>query len=189
MKLKKILALALSGILAVSMLAGCGGAAGSVTNDNVKPATSAVIGSVNSKLDKLDKLNVKFASDSDFASQLAIVANSATLSDVSNLSGGAYLTGNAQAALTYVTGAKWMQSAPDAAGTYVCGIWFDGGMSGDAVATAVANNLNLAASITDGFNVTKSALESYKVTVGTGASEKTVWLVGILVTLETKSTT
>lgn len=186
MKLKKILALALSGILAVSMLAGCGGAAGSVTNDNVKPATSAVIGSVNSKL---GKLNVKFASDSDFASQLAIVANSATLSDVSNLSGGAYLTGNAQAALTYVTGAKWMQSAPDAAGTYVCGIWFDGGMSGDAVATAVANNLNLAAAITEDFNVTKSALESYKVTVGTGASEKTVWLVGILVTLETKSTT
>lgn len=186
MKLKKILALALSGILAVSMLAGCGGAAGSVTKDNVTPATSKVIGSVNKKL---DELQVKFASDSDFASQLAIVANSATLNDVSSLSGGAYLTGGAQTALTYITGAKWMQSAPDAEGTYVCGIWFDGGMSADAVATAVATNLNLAAAITENFNVTKSALESYKVTVGTGASEKTVWLVGILVTLETKSTT
>lgn len=186
MKLKKILALALSGILAVSMLAGCGGAADSITKDNVTPATGAVIGSVNGKL---DELQVKFASDSEFASQLAVVANSATLNDVSSLSGAAYVDGNARTALTFVTGATWMQEAPKQAGTYVCGIWFDGGMGADAVAAAVAQNLNMAAAITEEYNVTKSALESYKVTVGTGATEKTVWLVGILVTLEAKSST
>lgn len=185
MKLKKILALALSGILAVSMLAGCG-TANTGLNDNVTPATSMVVGSVNSKL---KDLKVKFAADSDFASKLAVVANNATLNDVGSLSDSAYLTGSAQSTLTYVTGATWMQSAPSQAGTYVCGIWFDGGKSADAVATAVAQNLDLAKDITTSFNVTKAALESYKVTVGTGSSAKTVWLVGILVTLENKSTT
>ena len=179
-KCKKILALVLAGVLAIGMLAGCGSAASSGTNDNITPDKGVVTTTVNKSL---KNLKVDFKSDSTFASQLAIVANSATQEDVKGLNGAAYLTGSAQGALAYVTKATWMNSAPSQAGTYVCGIWFDGGKSAEEVGVTVASYLDLASGITKDFKVTKASIETYKVTMGTGGSEKSVWLVGVLVTL------
>lgn len=184
MKLKKILALALSGILAVSMLAGCGSTV--ITNKNVTRDSGRVVASVN---DSLKQLDVTFKSDSDFASKLATVANNATLDDVKSLATADYLTGSAQSTLTYITKAKWMQSAPTEKGTYVCGIWFDGSKSAYEVGSIAASYLDQAAAITETFNVTEASVEAYKVTLGTGDAEKDVWLVGILVTLAEKSST
>lgn len=185
MKLKKILALALSGILAVSMLAGCGGSA-IETNTNVTRDSGMVTTAVNKDL---KDLKVTFKSDSDFASKLVVVANNVTADDLKGLPQATYLSGSAQGTLTYLTKATWMQSAPSTAGTYVCGIWFDGGMSADEVGAVVASYLDGAKDITTKFDVTKASIETYKVTLGTGSSEKSVWLVGVLVTLENKSST
>ena len=84
-KCKKILALVLAGVLAIGMLAGCGSAASSGTNDNITPDKGVVTTTVNKSL---KNLKVDFKSDSTFASQLAIVANSATQEDVKGLNGG-----------------------------------------------------------------------------------------------------
>ena len=71
MKLKKIASLMLAGIMAVSMLAGCKGAASSNTADpEVKPVDNSLSAYVNEKLDDELKNIVTFSSDSKLESAL-----------------------------------------------------------------------------------------------------------------------
>ena len=182
MKLKKMLALALSGVLAASMLAGCFGGSGS--SDGLKRDGGMVRSSVN---DSLTALDVEFTGDNDFASDLATVANSATLADVEYVETmPLYLEGDARSTLTYTTKATWMDTAPTQKGTYVSALWFNGDWSAYQVGSTLAYYLDMAASITDTFDITDAGLEAYKVTIGTGENAKEVWLAGIIVTLADK---
>ena len=181
MKLKKILALALSGILAAGMLAGCMG--GGSSSDGVKKDGGMVRSSVN---DSLAALDVEFEANRDFAADLATVAHSATTKDIpASLPG--FMTGDARSTLLYTTKAGWMEGAPTEEGTYVSAMWFDGKQSAYQVGVTMAYYLDMAASITDSFDVTDAGLEAYKVTVGKGEDAKEVWLAGIIVTLADKA--
>ena len=179
MKLKKILALALSGIMAVSMLAGCFG--GGTSSDTVKRDGGRVRAAVN---DSLAALDVEFEADRAFAADLGTVANSATPADIAGMP--TFLTGDARSTLLYVTKASWMQQAPDKAGTYVCALWFDGDHSAYDVGKTMALYLDMASAITDTFDVTDASLEALEVTIGTGENAEEVWLVGVIVTLADK---
>ena len=80
MKLKKIASLALAGVMAVSMLAGCSGNGntngGNTSDDNtvVTPATTPVIDAVNNGQDATNDVKVTFTADSklDAALQKAV---------------------------------------------------------------------------------------------------------------------
>ena len=181
MKLKKILALALSSVLAVSMLAGCFGGGGS--SDGLKKDGGMVRSSLN---DSLKALDVEFEADRGFAADLATVANSATPTDIPGTLP-QYITGDARSTLTYTTKATWMESAPSEKGTYVSAFWFDGNWSAYQVGNTMATYLDMAADITKSFDVTDAKMEAYKVTIGTGEQAKEVWLAGIIVTLADKA--
>ena len=178
MKLKKILALALSGMLAVSMLAGC---FGGTSSDTVKRDGGRVRAAVN---DSLAALDVEFEADRAFAADLGTVANNMTLADIKDTTG--YLTGNAQSTLVYMTKATWMAGEPTAAGTYVSAMWFDGDMTAYEVGQAVATGLDQATAVTEKLDITDAKLEAFEVTVGTGEDAKEIWLVGFLMTLADK---
>lgn len=78
MKLNKMLALALSGVMAVSMLAGCSGApSNGEEGTEVQPTTSNAVSVMNDAQDV-----VKFAADSDFETALAAAAKDAKYTDV-----------------------------------------------------------------------------------------------------------
>lgn len=180
MKLKKILALALSGVLAASMLAGCFGGGSS---DGLKKDGGMVRSSVN---DSLTALKVEFDPDSSFAADLATVASSATPADIAGTLP-QYVTGDARSTLTYTTKATWMESAPTEKGTYVSAFWFDGDWTAYQVGSTMAKYLDMAASITESFDVSDAGVEAYKVTIGTGEQAKEVWLAGVIVTLADKA--
>ena len=79
MKLKKIASLALAGVMAVSMLAGCsnGSNGGNANNDDggnggtVVPATSAVVNAVNNGQSAANDVKVEFTANSELDATLA----------------------------------------------------------------------------------------------------------------------
>ena len=77
MKLKKIASLALAGVMAVSMLAGCGtNNGGSSDNGNtvVEPATTTILDALNNGQDAKNEVKVTFTSDSNLDAALAAAA-------------------------------------------------------------------------------------------------------------------
>ena len=79
MKLNKILALALSGVMAVSMLAGCSTDGKDEGNTEVVPTTSNAVSVMNDAQDYIE-----FKADADFDAALAAAAKKATQSEVAN---------------------------------------------------------------------------------------------------------
>ena len=66
MKLKKIASLAMAGVMAVSMLAGCSGT--NVDDDNdvvVTPSASSIVTAVNNGQSAANAVKVEFTSDSE----------------------------------------------------------------------------------------------------------------------------
>ena len=63
MKLKKIAALALAGVLAVSMLAGCGDNSSNGNNVVVTPGTSSIVAAFNDGQDADNDVKIAFSSD------------------------------------------------------------------------------------------------------------------------------
>ena len=63
MKLKKIAALALAGVLAVSMLAGCGDNSSNGNNVVVTPGTSSIVAAFNDGQDADNDVKITFSSD------------------------------------------------------------------------------------------------------------------------------
>ena len=76
MKLKKIASLALAGIMAVSMLAGCNGAASSGDDNGTTttPVDNSFAASVNAEMNDKQKAIVTFESSADLASAVNAVA-------------------------------------------------------------------------------------------------------------------
>ena len=75
MKLKKIASLALAGVMAVSMLAGCSGNGSDGDNNNggntvVEPGTSSIVTAFNDGQDKDNKVKVTFSSDASLDAAL-----------------------------------------------------------------------------------------------------------------------
>ena len=72
MKLKKIASLALAGVMAVSMLAGCAGKTGTTDNDTVvdTSASSSVVAAFNDAQDEDADVKVTFSSDSTLEADL-----------------------------------------------------------------------------------------------------------------------
>ncbi len=75
MKLKKIASLALAGVMAVSMLAGCSGNGSNGENNNggntvVEPGTSSIVTAFNDGQDKDNKVKVTFSSDASLDAAL-----------------------------------------------------------------------------------------------------------------------
>ena len=75
MKLKKIASLALAGVMAVSMLAGCSGNDSNGDNNNggntvVEPSTSSIVTAFNDGQDKDNKVKVTFSSDASLDAAL-----------------------------------------------------------------------------------------------------------------------
>ncbi len=77
MKLKKIASLALAGIMAVSMLAGCNGAASSGDDNGTTttPVDNSFAASVNAEMNDKQKAIVTFESSADLASAVNAVAD------------------------------------------------------------------------------------------------------------------
>lgn len=93
MKLKKITSLALAGVMAVSMLAGCSNNGGSNNDDNnddvvVTPSTTAVVNAVNNGQSILNDVKITFTANADLetAMQKAIdvYGSDATATNVEN---------------------------------------------------------------------------------------------------------
>ena len=75
MKLKKIASLALAGIMAVSMLAGCNGSNSSNNGDVVVPSTSSTVAAVNNGQSKLNDVKIDFTSGSELTNFLSQLLN------------------------------------------------------------------------------------------------------------------
>ena len=88
MKLNKVLALALSGVMAVSMLAGCSGNSGNGGQEGEGEQTPAtgIVAAVNNGQDADNKVKINFAAnttlDSQLARALAASGEDATVTDV-----------------------------------------------------------------------------------------------------------
>lgn len=77
MKLKKIVSLALAGVLAVSMLAGCSGKGTGNGGDGevVIPSDSSIVSAVNNGQSANNKVKINFTSDADLDAALAKAVN------------------------------------------------------------------------------------------------------------------
>ena len=76
MKLKKIASLAMAGVMAVSMLAGCSGT--NVDDDNdvvVTPSASSIVTAVNNGQSAANAVKVEFTSDSELDAALKVTAD------------------------------------------------------------------------------------------------------------------
>ena len=94
MKLKKIASLAMAGVMAVSMLAGCNGNSnngnnGGNNNGPIEPVTSTVVDAVNNGQDPTNDVKVNFTVNSDLDAALAkaieVYGTDATNIEVGNL--------------------------------------------------------------------------------------------------------
>ena len=207
MKLKRILSLALSGVLAVSMLTACGGFGGGSGN-RVQDASSAFRTVLNSRLDyDLDQATVNFdGRSSDLAKATRAVADVVKVSDVqgalNKTTGAVVQTGDSlyPFATRYIEFDHWTTdfSSYTPTGdfnrdmTFGTVILYDGAMSVDGVGRAVADEVakwDLAAIDSKSFTYKGHAV-AYKVTIpgetsGEGEDAKTepdttVWVVGLM---------
>ena len=191
MKLKKILSLALSGILAVSMLAGCGG--GNIFSGNrASRQTTSVLSAMNAELVDLTETTVTYKGNGDLRKAVSNVADTITVVEAAKAND----TG-AIADPSVITMAKrYVNITNDASfathtnpsdgavwGTIVL---FDGDLSASDVGEAMAENVNKwdLKKLTGDYEF-EGAVEAYKVTIPAADSESddvTVWLVGVTLT-------
>lgn len=208
MKLKRILSLALSGVLAVSMLTACGGFGGGAGGVSVSDRSPAVRVALNDRLDDIGQATVNFDGNRSLASATRTVARGLTKGDASkaldNTTGAVVAEQEtiAQIMVRYIDYDVWStlggpHSPKKGAGdkTFVTLILFDGKLSADGVGRAVADKVktwNLEAVNTDKdstFTLEPHA-EAYLVTIpgetsGEGEDAKTepdttVWVVGLM---------
>lgn len=190
MKLKKILSLALSGILAVSMLAACGG--GSIFSGNrASRQTTSVLSAMNAKLADLNEPTVTYKGDSDLRKAVSNVADTITVVEAAKANN----TGAIADASVITMAKRYVNITNDASfathtnpsdgavwGTIVL---FDGDLSAREVGEAMAENVNKwGLKSQTGFEF-EGAVEAYKVTIPAADSESddvTVWLVGVTLT-------
>ena len=201
MKLKRILSLALSGVLAVSMLTACGiGGGAGLSGNNIVPDTTAVRKAMNTELDTLAQDTVDYKTDRDLTNATAAVARTLTEAEAKAANDdGAIVTGTASNMMSrYVEYDQWTSSFgtyhPDTAAdiTYVTALVFDGEMTAQEVGKAMAANvakwdLKDADATKNSFD---GSIAAYKVTIEAAdkeAEDISVWFVGLMLEQTKKS--
>ena len=199
MKLKRILSLALSGVLAVSMLTACGGS-GILSGNRSIRETTAVVSAMNTELATLEEttVTVTYKSDSDLRKAVSNVADTVTVVEAAQADKDGALAPDSilNMAKRYVeitNNASFSKHTnPSDGAIWGTVVLFDGDMSAVEVGKAMAANANewelkaLADEYTFDGNV-----EAYKVTIPAADSESddvAVWVVGITLAETAKST-
>lgn len=198
MKLKRILSLALSGVLAVSMLTACGTGGGSGifgAGDQSSPFASTL----NSKLDDATAEVIRYRSnDSELKNAIRTIANAVTEDMANSATGENFpekLTTTVETMTTYGTLniSKW--GVAEESGTYVKVYVFNANNDDyntlDEVATEVKDSLATIdlpdATGNKTYNNTyKGNVAAYKVTIPTassasGAKDAEAWVIGVAI--------
>ncbi len=191
MKLKRILSLALSGVLAISMLAGCGG--GSISKF-LSNRTSTVVNALNDS--SVQEMLTYKSSDKKLDTAVAQVAETLTASQATDGFADSGVAATVQQLTSYTD--MWLADgwkAKPTTGTYVKVFTYkvDDANSSYAnaaeVAKDIANKLaimdlkNKDATEGEGFtNSYAGNVAAYEKTIGEGDSAVTVWVVGVAVT-------
>ena len=194
MKLKRILSLALSGVLAVSMLTACG-MGGSVSGNRISTETNAVRRAMNTELDTLAQDTVDYKSNNDLSNATAAVARTLTEAEAKQANTDGAVVGSsstaAQMMKRYVEYTDWTGSFgtynPTTAEerTFVTALLFDGEMSAEEVGKAMAANVakwKLKDADTEA-NTFDGSVAAYKVTIeatDANTEDTSVWFVGLM---------
>ena len=207
MKLKRILALALSGVMAVGVLTACNFGGGSSGGNKVSDSTNAVRSALNSQLDTLGQDTVDFTGNGGLASATRTVARGVTENDFTglNFSGttnGAVVPENSALAdfmSRYINYDHWTGGFTSYTPTgnftgdktFVTLMLFDGAMSATGVGQAVANNVavwNLKVVSSKDYTF-EGHVAAYQVTIpattagsssSSSGSDTSVWVVGLM---------
>ena len=196
MKLKRILSLALSGVLAVSMLTACGGS-DFFTGNRSSRETSRVISAMNTELTTLQDEVVDYESDSDLRKAVENVADTLTVVEAARATNDGAIAGPSITTMMK----RYVDITNDAAFTthlnpsdgavWGTAVLFDGDMSASEVGKAMAANVhkwNLEA-LKDSFTFDGN-VEAYRVTIPAADSESNdvaVWIVGVTLEETAKS--
>lgn len=195
MKLKRILSLALSGVLAISMLAGCGIGTVTVSGNKLSAETTAVRKAMNMELDTLAQDTVDYKSNSELANATAAVAQTVTVDEVKQASKTGKILGDSVKNMMsrYMKFDTWTSSfTAYTPGTenggdkvFATALLFDGSMTAQEVGKAMA--ANVAAWKLDKISAKSytydGSVAAYKVTIKAADSESkdiTVWVVGLM---------
>ena len=199
MKLKKILSLALSGILAVSMLAACGGGNGVSGLFDTNDQSGSFASTLNSKLSDDTKEAITFNNkDSKLKSVVRDVAKTVTEDQANNATGPATseITTTVQTLTGYgalSTGAEW--GVATKSGTYVKVYVYNANddlyNTLDEVATLIKNDIetiDLSNATKDNAytNSYKGSVAAYKVAIPTassdsGAKDAAAWVIAVAI--------
>ena len=199
MKLKKILSLALSGILAVSMLAACGGGNGVSGLFDTNDQSGSFASTLNSKLSDDTKEAITFNNkDSKLKSVVRDVAKTVTEDQANNATGPATseITTTVQTLTGYgalSTGAEW--GVATKSGTYVKVYVYNANddlyNTLDEVATLIKNDIetiDLSNATKDNAytNSYKGSVAAYKVAIPTarsaaGAKDAAGWVIAVAI--------
>ena len=197
MKLKRILSLALSGVLAVSMLTACGGVNDLLTGNRSNRETGRVLTAMNAELTVLEDEVVDYESDNNLRKAVDNVADTLTVVEAAKATKDGALAGPSITTMMkrYVDitndAAFSTHANPSDGAVWGTAVLFDGDMSASDVGKAMAANVhkwNLEAlknSFTFDGNV-----EAYKVTIPAADSESdkvSVWIVGVTLEETAKS--
>ena len=191
MKLKRILSLALSGVLAVSMLAGCGG--GSISKF-LSNRTATVRGALNSAQTMLSYKS----NDSKLADAVSKVAETITPDQITNVVAGSSVATTVQQLTGYgdlylKDGDPWKAATEVGKKTYVKVFIYNVDDKNFDSTAEVVEDLSTKlgymklteADATKGNKVTNSYagnVVAYEKTVGEGDKAVTVWVIGVAVT-------
>ena len=190
MKLKRILSLALSGVLAISMLTACGG--GSSISNLLSNRTATVRGALNSEQTMLSYKS----NDSKLAEAVSKVAETITPAQIANGAVDGSVATTVQQLTGYgdmSLGSAWTAQTKEGSETYVkVFIYNVNDENYDSTAEVVehmATDLGTmklkADEATKGTGVTNSyagSVAAYEKTVGEGDKAVTVWVIGVAVT-------
>ena len=192
MKLKRILSLALSGVLAISMLTACGG--GSSISNLLSNRTATVRGALNSAQTMLSYKS----NDSKLADAVSKVAETITPDQITNVVAGSSVATTVQQLTGYgdlylKDGDPWKAATEVGSKTYVKVFIYnvdDKAYDSTAeVASDLANKLEVMGldkeTATKGDKVTNSyagSIAAYEKTIGEGDKAVTVWVIGVAVT-------
>ena len=193
MKLKRILSLALSGVLAVSMLTACG-MGGSVSGNRISTETNAVRRAMNTEVDTLAQDTVDYKSNNDLSNATAAVARTLTEAEAKQANTDGAVVGSsstaAQMMKRYVEYTDWTGSfgtynPSGAERTFVTALLFDGEMSAEEVGKAMAANVakwELKDADPKAYTFDGS-VAAYKVTIeatDANTEDTSVWFVGLM---------
>ena len=192
MKLKRILSLALSGVLAVSMLTACGGGSG-IFGANDQSGTFARL--LNSKLDDETAEAIEYSGRSRFNLNSAIrdVANTLTEGQISDGPATGTIPGTVQQLTQCVDlniSEEWTASPDDRnhVKVFVYDADDDNYNTLDEVATAVRNQLDTMklgaeqALSSGGYtNEYSGYVAAYQATVDAGEEEAHAWVIGVVI--------